>query len=176
MTLALRTMVRPHEQPASFEELFRAHYAELVRLAWRIAGESADDVVQEAFLRLSGQPVLQRPENEAVAWLRRVTINLALNQQRGERRARDRQERAARLDEPGRDGDMTRSVERDEERAAVRAALEQVPPRQREALLLRHAGYSYAEIAAVLDCAVGSIGVLLARGERAFRAVYEVTP
>jgi RNA polymerase sigma-70 factor (ECF subfamily) len=40
-------------------------------------------------------------------------------------------------------------------------------------LLLRHAGYSYAEIAATLEVAVGSVGVLLARAEHAFRASYE---
>jgi RNA polymerase sigma-70 factor (ECF subfamily) len=39
-------------------------------------------------------------------------------------------------------------------------------------LLLRHAGYTYTEIAATLDLAVGSVGVLLARGERAFRDAY----
>ena len=37
------------------------------------------------------------------------------------------------------------------------------------ALLLRHAGHSYLEIAATLGVAVGSVGVILARAERAFR-------
>ena len=59
-----------------------------------------------------------------------------------------------------------------EEQAAIRQALVEVPERQRECLLLRHSGYSYAEIAATLGIAVGSVGVLLARAERAFRAQY----
>ena len=63
-------------------------------------------------------------------------------------------------------------VERDEQRAAVRRALIDVPERQRECLLLRHSGYSYAEIAATLGIAVGSVGVLLARAENAFRLNY----
>jgi len=57
-------------------------------------------------------------------------------------------------------------------RAAVRRALAEVPERQRECLLLRHSGYSYAEIAATLDLAVGSVGVLLARAEHTFRTTY----
>jgi RNA polymerase sigma-70 factor (ECF subfamily) len=39
-------------------------------------------------------------------------------------------------------------------------------------LLLRHAGYSYAEIAASVGIAVGSVGVLLARAEQTFAATY----
>jgi DNA-directed RNA polymerase specialized sigma24 family protein len=37
---------------------------------------------------------------------------------------------------------------------------------------MRHAGYSYLEIAATLGIAVGSVGVLLARAERTFRETY----
>jgi DNA-directed RNA polymerase specialized sigma24 family protein len=48
-----------------------------------------------------------------------------------------------------------------------------LPERQRNCLLLRHSGYSYAEIAATVGIAAGSVGVLLARGERAFREIYE---
>jgi RNA polymerase sigma-70 factor (ECF subfamily) len=59
-----------------------------------------------------------------------------------------------------------------EDQAEVRRALAEVPERQRECLLLRHSGFSYAEIAATLDIAVGSVGVLLARAEHAFRASY----
>jgi RNA polymerase sigma factor (sigma-70 family) len=61
---------------------------------------------------------------------------------------------------------------RTEEQAAVRQALAEVPERQRDCLLLRHSGYSYAEIALTLGIAVGSVGVLLARAEHAFRATY----
>jgi RNA polymerase sigma factor (sigma-70 family) len=57
-------------------------------------------------------------------------------------------------------------------RAAVRRALAEVPERQRECLLLRHSGYSYAEIAETLGIAIGSVGVLLARAEHAFRTTY----
>jgi RNA polymerase sigma-70 factor (ECF subfamily) len=59
-----------------------------------------------------------------------------------------------------------------EDQAEVRRALAEVPERQRECLLLRHSGYSYAEIAATLGIAVGSVGVLLARAEQAFGATY----
>ena len=60
-----------------------------------------------------------------------------------------------------------------EARDEVRLALAELPERQRNCVLLRHSGYSYAEIAATVGVAVGSVGVLLARGERAFREIYE---
>ena len=52
---------------------------------------------------------------------------------------------------------------------AVQRALSEVPERQRECLLLRHSGYSYAEIAATLGIAVGSVGAVLL----AVRSVFE---
>jgi RNA polymerase sigma-70 factor (ECF subfamily) len=60
-----------------------------------------------------------------------------------------------------------------EQQDAVRRALAALPPNQRDTLLLRHSGYSYAEIAATLEISIGSVGVFLARGERAFRSTYE---
>ena len=56
---------------------------------------------------------------------------------------------------------------------AVRRALAQLPPRDRQLLLLRYAGYSYGEIAAVLDVAPGSVGTMLVRATDAFRKAYD---
>ena len=161
-----------------FDDLFLRLYPRLHDLCHRVVGDGfeAEDVVQEAFLRLAGAPVLDRPEEEVAAWLRRVCLNLSYNRLRWERRARARLERAGRLEagdgaDPG-DGPLG-SVLRLEEQAAVRRALWALPERQRSCLLLRHSGYSYAEIAETCQLAVGSVGVLLARAERAFRDAYQ---
>jgi len=60
-----------------------------------------------------------------------------------------------------------------EERALVRAAIARLPERQGKLLLLRHAGFAYAEIAATLELAPGSVGTLLVRAEQAFLTVYD---
>ena len=158
--------------------LFRERYRDLYGLGYRLLGDhgEAEDVVQETFLKLDGHPVLERPDEEVAAWLRRVCLNTAYNRLRGQRRASDRLDRAGRAERADDETDTGATplleVLRAEQQRAVRQALASLPERQRACLLLRHAGYSYAEIAATLDLAVGSVGVLLARGERAFRDAY----
>src|SRR5688500_12672735 len=72
-----------------FAHVFRERYRELYGLGYRLLGDhgEAEDVVQETFLKLDGQPVLDRPDDEVAAWLRRVCLNTAHNRLRGQRRA-----------------------------------------------------------------------------------------
>jgi RNA polymerase sigma-70 factor (ECF subfamily) len=56
-----------------------------------------------------------------------------------------------------------------DERRRVRAALARLPRRQAVALVLRHSGLSYAEVAAVLDLSPGSVGTTVRRAESALR-------
>jgi len=162
-----------------FGDVFRQRYDELVRLADRVLGDraEAEDVAQETLSKLATHQVLARPDDEVAAWLRRVCVNASFNRLRSRQRSADRVRRAAASDQPLRQqdaaGPQLAQMVRAEERRAVRAALASLPERQRACLLLRHSGYRYAEIAAALGVAEGSVGVLLTRGERAFRQHYE---
>ncbi len=160
-----------------FDDFFERHRDELLGLAWRVLGDraEAEDAVQEAFLKLSTHPVLERTDCDVAAWLRRVCVNDSFNRLRGRKRASERHDRAGRMQRrTDGDGDspVAAAVLRREARDEVRRVLAALPERQRACLLLRHSGYRYAEIAATLDLAVGSVGVLLARAERAFRTAY----
>jgi len=172
------TISRDAVQPVSrFDALFAHFYPELFGLLYRVLGErmETEDALQETFLKLADDGAIQsRPEVEVGAWLRRVGMNLAFNRLRSARRGQARLEKVGRLEtqeDDDRDG-PSRLVVRAEQRAAVRRALSHVPERQRECLLLRHSGYSYAEIAETVGVAIGSVGVLLARAEQAFRTNY----
>jgi RNA polymerase sigma factor (sigma-70 family) len=174
-------MVEPRRGVAGsterFDDLFRALYPRLFGLVYRLLGDrlETEDTLQEAFMKLADAPILQRPDEEVAAWMCRVALNLGANRLRGQRRAHERLERAGRLELVGVADDAAapaRALLREEEQTEVREALERLPDRQRDCLLLRHSGYSYAEIAATIGIAVGSVGVLLARAERAFRATY----
>lgn len=179
----------PHRPAERFNDLFRHFYPRLVPLGERLLGDraEAEDIVQEAFLRLAragtgagdDRPLLERPNEVVGAWLRRVVLNLGVNRLRDRRRSDARLFRASRLDialdperGPSDDDSPSHALLRAEARREVNAALAALPERQRNCLLMRHAGHSYAEIAATLGIAIGSVGVYLARGERAFRAAY----
>ena len=178
-------MIRSHEttnaqvSASRFDRLFERHRVELVRLATIVLGDlsSAEDIVQETFLKLTTAPVFERADDEIAAWLRRVCVNASLNQLRTDRRRRERDGRLMLLNEtstPEHDNPESQIVRR-EEQERVRAALNAIPDSLRACLVLRHSGYSYGEIAATLEIAIGSVGVYLARGERAFRGQFEET-
>jgi len=160
--------------PDRFEETFRRSYPRLVDLAWRVLRDrsESEDVAQETLARLADAAVLDRPDAEVDAWLTRVCLNRASNTLRGLLRSADRSDRSARLQPASTPDDPATEVAAADERARVRAVLAQLPHRQRAVLVLRHAGYAYAEIAAAVEVAPGSVGTLLARAERAFRAAY----
>jgi len=156
-----------------FRALFATHAGRVFRVLDRLTGdyEMAQDLTQEAFVQLyrRGQEP-DRPE----AWLITVALNLFRN-------ARSTASRRARLLTPER-GARAHSdpatlpselVEAAEERAAVRIAIDQLDERERLLLLLRSEGYSYRELARELDVNESSVGTLLARARRAFRAAYE---
>lgn len=160
------------ESPAQlrFEQVYRGARTAQVALVRRVLDHAeAEDVVQEAFLKLSDDPVLDRPDHEVTAWLRRVCLNLAFNRVRDVGRWRDRSSKA---EPPVASIDPAVAAERNDACRRVRSILAELPDKQRDCLLLRHAGYSYAEVAETLQVPKSSIGTTLARAERAFKTLY----
>ena len=150
---------------ASFEDVFRADHRAVVAIALALTGSRAvaEEVAQEAFLRAHQRwdriGTYERPG----AWVRRVAINLALSDQR--RRTSERRA-IARL-ELVRDDDGDRAagvVEADEFWAAVR----ELPPQQRTAVVLRYVeDRPVADIAEILEVAEGTAKAHLHKARRA---------
>ena len=173
-----RTTAAPLAAQARFDDVFRSLYRELHGLVFRLIGDrqEAEDVLQEVFLKLAASDVLRKPDDEVRAWLRRVCLNTGHNRLRSGRRAEHHIDRAGQLavvGDPAGAPEPLDGVLLKEQQDEVRRALDLLPRNQRDCLLLRHSGYSYAEIAATLEISIGSVGVFLARGERAFRTSYE---
>ena len=158
-----------------FAEQFRRHYPRLVGVARRVLGDAdeAEDAAQEALLALRTDAVATKSDDDIAAWLSRVVTNASLNRLRSRRRADVRAQVIAARDVRVLPDEPHDEVVDADERERVRTALAVLPERQATALLLRHAGHSYREIATALGVAEGSVGVLLARGERAFRRAHE---
>ena len=151
---------------ASVTGVFRAHHAELVRLAVLLLGDrpSAEDVVQDVFTRLCGRDLLPTGDG-ALAYVRAAVLNRCRSALR--RRALARRIGGAR-EVPGRDA-AQQSAEHEvilaEDRRQVLAALARLPRRRREVLVLRYwLGLSEAEIGQVLGISPGTVKSTAARG------------
>jgi RNA polymerase sigma-70 factor (ECF subfamily) len=147
-------------------EVFRRDYRLVVGVAARVLGsrDQAEDVAQEVFLSFGRSSV---PAGEAGGWLCVAAAHTALNLLRSGRRRASR-ESAASTDD-GVASDVAETVVTLEERRRVRAALGRLPHKHAVALVLRHSGMSYADVAAALDMSPGSVGTTVRRAESALR-------
>jgi RNA polymerase sigma factor (sigma-70 family) len=152
---------------ADLDEVFRRDYQLVVNLATRVLGsrDQADDVAQEVFLSFSRSSV---PAGEARGWLSVAAAHTALNMLRSGRRRVSREDTAAAAVSPV-VSDVAEAVVTLEERKRVRTALARLPRTQAVALVLRHSGLSYAEVAAALGLSPGSVGTTVRRAESALR-------
>ena len=148
-------------------EVFRREYPRVVTVAARVLGsrDSAEDVAQEVFLSFGRSAV---PAAEAGGWLSVAAAHTALNVLRSGRRRAAREETAATAEDPV-VTDIVEVVVTREERSQVRAALARLPRTQAVALVLRHSGMSYADVAAALDLSPTSVGTTVRRAETALR-------
>jgi RNA polymerase sigma-70 factor (ECF subfamily) len=161
---------------SAFEAAFREHWPRLVATLYRLVGESdeAEDLALETFWRLHLNPPSLAHQDSLRGWLYRVATNLGLNALRARKRRQSYEAQAGHLDiQANAPGDPADEVERAHEGSRVRLVLAQMKPRSAQLLVLRHSGFSYAEIAAALGVAPGSVGVLLARAEKEFEERYK---
>jgi RNA polymerase sigma-70 factor (ECF subfamily) len=153
------------------ERLFRTYHAPLVRYLTRRLGDRdwADEVAQETFLRALRQDRLSSERS----WLFAVATNLV----RDEARRSERQRRhLALLAEEARSESTEpepTSMERAQDAALARQAVDALVERDRLALLMREEGLNYEEIAEALGLSVGSVGTTLARARRRLAEAYE---
>ena len=147
------------------EQVFRACYPRVVAVAARVLGsqDDAEDVAQEVFVAFGRTSV---PAGEAGGWLAVAAAHTALNHLRTVRRRSTREES---VHEERSVPDVADTVLSLDERRRVRAALARLPHRQAVALVLRHSGLTYAEVAAALDLSPGSVGTTVRRAENALR-------
>ncbi len=151
------------------------------RLASRVLGYAtrlladraeAEDVTQEAMLRLwRVAPDWRTGEAQVSTWLYRVATNLCTDV----RRARGRRPGVGLDDAPeaaAAGGSVEASLIRAERMTALHAALDLLPDRQRQAVVLRHIeGLANPEIAAIMGLGIEAVESLTARGKRALSAI-----
>ncbi|MEM6567628.1 MAG: sigma-70 family RNA polymerase sigma factor [Planctomycetota bacterium] len=153
---------------ARVEALLAEHERALVGYAARLLGgdvERARDVVQDAFLRLCRQAEIDALGRE---WLFTVTRNLCVDVRRKETRMNPLEDSHDPADDAG---DASAATLADDSREELGRAIDQLPPRQQEALRLKFdSELSYAEIARIMEISAGTVGWLLHTAIRSLRA------
>jgi RNA polymerase sigma-70 factor (sigma-E family) len=140
-------------------ELFRARYAEMVRLAGLLGADDAEDIAQEAFARLLDRSGSLRDWGAALGYVRATVCNLTRNRRRHLRVVRLRTPAA-----PEAESCEQTAILREEHREVL-AALAGLPARRREAIVLRYwLDLPDSEIAAAMGISAGTVKSQVSRG------------
>lgn len=133
---------------AAFGELIRRHQPTALASAYRLLArwDQAEDVVQEAFLRVHRAASSYTASAAFTTWLYRIIVNLCQDSFRKRRSVAEPQDELAN----GRSHEPAQTVEESERTEAVRRAIAALPERQRIAVVLhRYDGLSHEQIAEV---------------------------
>jgi RNA polymerase sigma-70 factor (sigma-E family) len=144
-----------------FTGLFAGHYQQLLRLAVLFLGDlpAAEDVVQEAFIRVHGA-LGRRRVDDPVAYLRQTVVNLSRSDLRRRRVARRHAPKPL-PDAASAEDAACAALARHE----VIRALRSIPARRREAVVLRYwADMSEADVARLMGISVGTVKGYTSRG------------
>jgi RNA polymerase sigma-70 factor, ECF subfamily len=153
----------------AFAQLVELHFQPVYRVAWRMLGgrDGAEDIAQEAFLRLWRNPRQVRDGKALRSWLMQVASNLVVDRFR-----RQVPQDPGELPDTADDASGPElALRRSNVTAAVDGAIALLPERQRLALVLCHfEGYGNPEIAAALDVSVEAVESLLSRARRGLKS------
>jgi RNA polymerase sigma-70 factor, ECF subfamily len=160
---------------AAFRQLARRHLPRALALARRFTANEADaeEVAQEAILRVWLTAPRWRPVAAFRTWLYRVVVNLCLN-----RRRRAPFVALEDVAEPPDAGpDAIAQIEAAEDSRRVAAAIAALPDRQRIAIVLTyHEGVGNAEAAAILGTSISGLESLLVRAKHSLRVALRPPP
>ena len=160
---ALVELARGGDRPA-LEELFRRHWAEAHRVAYRLLGhdQDAQDATQECMIKALVHLGDFDGRSGFRTWLLRIVTNAAFDSGRKRKRRPilglgSSEDDSGHFD-PAVASDPTVDLRREDLRRALDAALDRISPKQRQTFVLfAEAGLSYEEIAAVQDVPIGTV-------------------
>ncbi|WP_248359766.1 RNA polymerase sigma factor [Anaeromyxobacter oryzae] len=162
----------------AFEALLAQHLPKVRRFARAFAASEpdADDLAQEALLRVYRNLRLYRYQSAFSTWLYALVRNVFLDSAKGRAGRMRRLEEPLRADDLDRDGGARpdEAVEGEQERRRLWAALRQVPAEFRTALVLFDIeGNTYDEVAVIEGVAVGTVKSRLHRGRTHLRRLLD---
>jgi RNA polymerase sigma-70 factor (ECF subfamily) len=166
---------------SAFEYLVQKYRRPMLSFMYRMAHNSAvaEDLAQEVFLRVYRSREKYEASAKFTTWLYRIASNLAVNHARDTRHQRP--ENTVSLDEPDQESGLTmdlpdnsltaeEEIVRRERLAAIRKRVEELPERQKMALIMhKYQQMDYRQIAEVLKLSESAIKSLLFRAYETLR-------
>lgn len=161
--------LRQDSRQQAAEGFFKQEYPALYRYALYLVKDegAAQDLCQETFLRWFTLPHV-RDITMPRAWLKKVLSRLAFNYFRHQKQIAKWQ-----ISNPDCLINASVDMKRDLNRIEVEDVLSSLPWKDQLLIKMRMAGLSYAEMAEVMQVSIGSVGTMLMRAMRKFKAAYE---
>ena len=154
-----------------FAEFYEDTYQGAYRVALAVTRNPglAADATQDAYVLAFRRRDQFRGEGRPEAWLHRIVVNVAI----GALRRRPPIVRELDLEAAAGDDLQRRATDR----MTLFAALDQLAPRHRAAVVLRYYhGYDYATIAMILATTTTNVGAMLSRSVERLRTILEPVP
>ena len=167
-----------------FPQLIDRHHRKAYQIAFGILRQhhDAEEVVQDSFVKIYKVLDNFRGDSQFTTWMFRIVTNYAKNRYRWNKRRGSQQNVSidAPVDGadteslvrqiPGNEMNPEKGVAFSELKKGVYKHLDEISPLYREVLILRNIeGYSYEDIASVLDCKIGTVKSRIARGREELR-------
>jgi RNA polymerase sigma-70 factor, ECF subfamily len=158
----------------SFDEVYKKHYKELKLFSRRlnISSEKGDDLLQETFLRFYLELKKNIRLTNPRAWLYKVFLNLFKTESNSEKRLIQNN------DNPGNITDNIYDLQAEyfnkEKHNIVVDTLSHLPEKDKEILLLYQNGFSYSEMAEIMEINPNSVGTTIVRAIEKLRGVLKI--
>jgi len=152
----------------AFQILIKRHESMALNIAYRFIGNTHDaqDIAQEAFLRLFKNAQYYTPTAKVKTWFFRIIANLCIDFLRKKKPLYY----SELFDVPSEAAAPDIEAENAERQRIVQGAIQALPPNQRLALIFHHyEGFKYKEIAEMMGCSVKAVESLLVRANQNLR-------
>jgi len=156
----------------AFRELVLEHSHAMFRLAWRLTSDesTAEDVVQEAFIKAWRNIGSFRMESSFKSWLHRITVNTAMDYLRKQSRRKKFETEEPEWDPGLKSAVMPSHDAQIDIRKQTEAAMMDLSEIERSALMLKHfEGHSINEISQILEITTGACKQAIFRAVKKMR-------
>jgi RNA polymerase sigma-70 factor (ECF subfamily) len=161
----------------AFTILYDRHGRAAFSVAYRVVGEhqAAEDLVQDAFLKLWRSATSYRPERGSVrTWLLSIVRNRSIDQLRSHGSRRRTQDRIEAFTPRSQPSEAFAETWRNAQRDRVRDALNTLPPEQLKVLELAYfSGYTHVQVSELLDVPLGTIKGRMRLGLKKMRVYFD---